>query len=512
MNSKRFGIDLGTTFSSIAQYDPETGRVEVIPDEDTSQNTVPSAVYFAGGDQVIVGGAALNMAPQAPSNLCQWIKMSMGEEYNGPFNGKEYTAEQISAEILKHLKKNAELYTGEEVSEVVVTVPAYFGDRERMATAEAVQLAGMKLIRLLPEPSAAALAHAIDNIDEVAGKNVLVYDLGGGTFDVTLMQTQKIEDEEGRFSLDIRVIVKDGSRELGGKLWDDRLIEYVARECDTHFGFDPRLDDRARLSLNEKVIQAKHQLSKVEETDILVDTEGNTVKVTREGFRDLTQDLLMQTEEKVNNVLEKAAENNIAKDEIDIILLAGGATRMPAVKQLLLEIFGREPKIHKNLDLVVSIGAAYDAQIASGDLVTKDKTGTKITIAGGTATTDVGKAIGVTVAMPDGDQVVDKNHIVIPEGSPTGEEFANDGFATVEDGQMEIEFHINEGESENMEECSPLGSAVITGLPPDRPKGRPLKVILKYNANGIIEGRGIDLETGLETEIRIDRRKISSGV
>jgi len=578
----RLGIDLGTTFSVVSYYDGH--RVEVIPDPETSgQLIVPSAVYYPEDGAPIVGWTALNKAAEDPNRLVQWVKMSMGTDFKKKIGDKEYTPEQVSAEILKKLKQNAEVYLGEDVEEVVVTVPAYFGDAQRNATMKAAEIAGLNVVRLLAEPSAAALAYVVEaNTDLSGDRYVLVSDIGGGTYDVTLLQTQPMEDAEGNPTLNIRIVCKDGSQELGGKLWDDALEDYVVKQCiDQGHTDDPRAEPRLALSLRDRVIQGKHMLSTSDSTQIICDA-GNTQEVTNEKFEELTAALVLQAESKLRSVLAQAEEQpgellfstgleiqgdldsasipeslqqefenhgislsqdatvsikveskrwlisdednkypvvkdgedklnvhrGISLEDIDPILQVGGSTKMPMVARMIENVTGKQPQTHRNVDLLVAIGAAYDVCIASDmvdDEPIKTRSGELVT----TPPIDIGKAVGVKAFDPSGK---DFNVIVIPDGSALGEEFVRDNLATRYDNQGAIKFEIYEGNSEVLSECVLLATFTLP-LPPNQPEHTRVEVTLKYNESGIIEGSAVCFtsEGPKEVPIEIDRTKIAKG-
>ena len=500
-----FGIDLGTTFSLISYY--RAGRPEVLPDQSSSEFVVPSAVYYPEGGDPVVGKSALGMAPVDPDRLVRWIKMSMGTDYRKTIGEESYTPEEISAEILKHLKRNAETALGGiEVTQAVLTVPAYFGDRERAATRQAGELAGLEVMSLLPEPAAAAYAYAIEG-DIVDGEShILVYDLGGGTFDVTLLRASKVVGVEGDVTIETDVVAKDGSRALGGKHWDDAVVEYLATQCLEKHGRDPRMDDRALLDLRDRAIQAKHFLTDFPSQSVIVDAEGNTIELTREQFETETEGLLYQTEEKLGHVMESAAEKGISWSDLDHILLAGGSTRMPMVRAMLERVLAENDataqiRIHGSVDQIVSLGAAYYAQICGGaEIVTQAGL-----VVRPTTIKDIGRAIGV-IARENGSDV---NVIVIPEGSEMDHEFTVDGLATEHDGQTSIDFVVTEGDSQDADMVERLGSATLTGLPGGRPAGQPVTVSLKYDSSGIITGYGLDQSTNMRVEIHVDRKAIA---
>jgi molecular chaperone DnaK len=502
------GIDLGTTFSVIARYDVEARRVEIIPDEETAQNLVPSAVFYPESGNPIVGWTALNMAAQDPDRLVQWIKMNMGTDFKKKIGDREYTPTEVSAEILKKLKHNAEVYLNEKVEAVVITVPAHFGDGARHATEEAAKLADLKVVRLLAEPSAAALAYVIETkTDLLKGKkNVLVSDLGGGTYDVTLLQTQPKQALEGNPTLDINIVCKDGSQQLGGKLWDDALEEYIAEQCIAQgHTDDPKSDPRLALGLRDRVIKGKEMLSvsSSDSTHIICDM-GNTQEVTREKFEELTASLMMQVETKLRTVLEDAKEKKkISLEDIDPILLVGGSSKMPMVANMIKNVTGKDPQTHRSVDLLVAIGAAYDVCIASGESIETREGGIQIV----TPPTDIArKAVGVKAIN---DMTGREAHaIVIQDGSDFGKEFTREDLVTYADNQEAIQFDIYEGNSEELSECELLASITLP-LPPNQPKGTPVKVMLKYDDSGIIVGSGIcyTSEGPKEAPIEIDRSK-----
>jgi molecular chaperone DnaK len=504
----RIGIDLGTTFSVVAYYDVDARRVEVIPDAETAQLTVPSAVYYPESGDPIVGWTALNKAAEAPDRLVRWIKMSMGTDFKKQIGDQEYTPEDVSAEILKKLKQNAEIYLGEEVEGVVITVPAYFGDAQRHATQQAAELVGLNVVRLLAEPSAAALAYVVEANTDLSGeKNVLVSDLGGGTYDVTLLQTQPVEDEEGQMTLNIRIVCKDGSQELGGKLWDDALEDYVVEQCIAQgHTDDPKAEPRLAFGLRDRVIQGKHTLSASDTTQIVCDM-GNTQEITREKFEELTASRVLEAEAKLRSVLKQAEDKHgISLQEIDPILQVGGSSKMPMIAKMIENVTGQTPQTHRNVDLLVAIGAAYDVCIASsmeeGEPIKTRSGGLEIH----TPPVDIGKAVGVKAFRGLTDDAF--NAIVIEDGSATGKEFVREDLVTRDDNQPGIQFDIFEGDSEDLELCVQIGTVTLT-LPPNEPKGTPVKVTLKYNDSGIIVGSGVCFTTegAKEVPIEIDHTK-----
>jgi len=398
------------------------------------------------------------------------------------------------------------------VEEVVITVPAHFGDAQRHATQEAAKLAGWdeSNVRLLAEPSAAALAYVVEaNTDLISGeRNVLVSDLGGGTYDVTLLQTQPKTDDEGNSTIGIKIVCKDGSQELGGKLWDDKLEDYVVEQCiEQGHTEDPKADPRLAIGLRERVIRGKEILTMAENTEIVCDG-GNTQEVTREKFEDLTSPLMLEVESKLRVVLEQAEERGVSLEDIDPILLVGGSSKMPMVPSMIENVTGKQPQTYKNPDLLVAIGAAYDAYIASGEIL-ETRSGGGIVIE--EPVVDIAR-MAVGLKALDSSKGKEVNAIIIEDGSDFDEEFVREDFVTAEDNQHAIDFDIYEGNSDELEECTFLATVTLE-LPPDQPKGTKIKVTLKYNESGVIVGSGVCFTSDGENEvpIEIDRQKIAKG-
>ncbi|MFO1432362.1 MAG: Hsp70 family protein [Candidatus Competibacteraceae bacterium] len=530
--SIRCGIDLGTTYSAISWYDADNRRVETIDLEHADgHNIIPSVVYFEAGGNIVVGEAARNANLQHSERVLVGIKRSMGEDYKTPpIDGREYTPQEISAEILKVLKTDAEQWLGEPLKDVVISVPAYFGDRERLATQEAAQLSGLNVLELIPEPHAAALAFAVDRVKDVENRNILVYDLGGGTFDVTLIMTEREELEGSLIGLRINTLAKEGNRQLGGLDWDRVLARLVADKAMDQYGIaDPHNDAQAEATLMKNCEAAKRSLSQVNTLQILADLQGHQVEVTRSEFEEATRDLVLQTEFLLEKVLEEVEKNHGLLTEKRIqervgqgtpraeleakkvrLLLCGGATRMPMVKDCVSRVMGEAPLQHKNPDLLVTVGAAYHAYLlgatgtaagAGPTIQTRD--GAITLLAGGG---DIGKPIGVEVVEVDnrGNVTRKQNVVIIRRGAQHNEVFEQE-FGTAFAGMTEIPLVFYEGDSPEPEDCTRLADVTITGLPPGRSAGRPVKVRLWYDHNGIVCGQAIDLETRQDVEIKIER-------
>ena len=379
----RCGIDLGTTYSAISWYDEDGRRVETVSlDHADGGLILPSVVYFEAGGNVVVGDAADNARTQYPDRVVAGIKRSMGDDYKtAPIDGKEYTPQEVSAEILKALKSDAESYMGEPVKDVVISVPAYFGDRQRQATQEAGALAGLNVLELIPEPHAAALAFAIERVQDVENRNILVYDLGGGTFDITLISTEREELGPDMTGLRITTVGMAGDWHLGGLDWDRALARLVAdKAIDRHGIADPHDDAKNEAWLLKTCEQHKRRLSQLASLSIPADMQGHAVDVTRSEFERATAALVMQTEEWTRRVLEEAERDHGLLSERRIqeleaqgtpraelepkkvyLLLCGGATRMPMVRDCVTRLMGEPPLQPKNPDLLITIGGAYRA-------------------------------------------------------------------------------------------------------------------------------------------------------
>lgn len=527
----RCGIDLGTTYSAISWYDLDGRRIETIDLEHSDGNpTIPSVVYYEAGGNVVVGEAARNAALQYPERVITGIKRSMGDDYKTPpIDGTEYTPQEVSAEILKVLKTDAETYLGELLKDVVISVPAYFGDRQRLATQEAGQLAGLHVLEIIPEPHAAALAFAIERAKDVENSNILVYDLGGGTFDITLIATEREETSPGLTGLRITTLAKEGNRHLGGLDWDRALAGLVAEKAMDQYGIeDPRLDPKLEATLLKSCEAAKRSLSLANSVLILADLQGHQVEITRLEFERATADLLLQAEALVSVVLEEAEQKHGLLTEKRIqeleavgtpraeleskkvrLLLCGGATRMPMVKDCVIQLMGEPPLTHKNPDLLVTIGAAYRAFLIGATegaptptIPTREGGGVTLLPGGG----DIGNPVGVEVIEVDatGNIAKRENVVLIKRGAQYSEIFERE-FGTAFDNMTEIPLVFYEGDTSDPDTCIRLADVTIEGLPPNRPAGRPVKVRLWYDRNGIICGQAIDLETRKDVEIKIER-------
>lgn len=338
------GIDLGTTFSAMS-YVNKYGKPEIIPNAE-NQATTPSVVHFYDEDGCVVGDEAVKMVVVDPENVVRFIKRNMGEEdYVLDFWDRPYTPQEVSALILKKLKEDAEQLLGKTITDAVITVPAYFNSAQRGATAEAGQIAGLNVLSIINEPTAAAIAYGLDHIGE--DRKLLVFDLGGGTFDVTCMHIRGTK---------LTTVASDGNAELGGKDWDDRLLNHVAEAFEQMHGLDPRDDPSPYQELYERCLYAKINLSSRERAVIPVNYKSKrmVVPVKREDFEAMTADLVQQCEDTANLVLEKA---KWTWSDLDDVLLVGGSTRMPMIREALARLSGKEPAAKVNPDECVAIGA-----------------------------------------------------------------------------------------------------------------------------------------------------------
>jgi molecular chaperone DnaK len=511
----RCGIDLGTTYSAISWYDAYNSRVETIELVDSAggARTIRSVVYYpGGGNPVVVGDTAWNAKQQYPDRVIDHIKRSMGTNYRAPaIDGVEYTPQQVSAEILKMLVKDAQSVIGEEITDVVITVPAYFGEPERAATEEAGKLAGLNVLALLEEPHAAALAYAIDKVADIVDKHLLVYDLGGGTFDVTLIHATAPE-ENGKVRLKIDTLCKGGDRALGGLNWDDVLAEVVAGKAQQQYGLDLRNDARRNALLLDQCEKAKRHLSQTPTVPIVVEPPDKVVEVTQGEFEDASRDLLNQTQMFLEQVLRDAESlHGVTKDRIDV-MLTGGSSKMPGVKTMIEGVTGKPPFRHRNLELLVTVGAAYWAYLMEGhsiDVAIRQDDGS--VKKGGLEViakpSDISTySIGVEVLRGDGQGGHARlNSIVLPRGARSGEAPVVKELQTSEDGMTEIPITLYQGESANIDECQQLMVVTIGGLPADRPRGQRVKVSLGYDTNGILRGSAVDVSSSQQAEIVIDR-------
>jgi molecular chaperone DnaK len=481
-NRKAVGIDLGTTFSAIAHVDAY-GKPQIIPNAE-SERITPSVILF-DGQQAIVGSMAKQNAVAEPEKIVDFVKREMGKSkalFHREFNGKIYSAEELSALVIKKLKNDAEKYLGEAITDAVITVPAYFNDAERTATIHAGQLAGLNVLKVINEPTAAALAYGLDKLDR--DQTVFVFDLGGGTFDVTIMRI------DGHH---IRMLASNGDHRLGGKDWDDIIVNWVADEFDKVHGENPLLDLQSYQDLYTRALTAKVQLSSRQRTTLVHSFNGRSVKIelSREEFEQRSRHLL----EKVKTICEIVMqEARLGWGQVDRILLTGGMTRMPSVRDMIKAMAPQVPIAEDvSPDEAVAIGAAVQGILSL--LTEEDATGERalpVEVRDQFSSED-GQIIKVTnitthtlgVVLWDDTRVEEYVFPMIRKMTPVPVNTKN-SFGTAKANMKNAIVRVVEGESTVPGECTPLGICDIE-LPPFLPKGSPVELTYSYNENQVLE-------------------------
>jgi molecular chaperone DnaK len=477
--SKIIGIDLGTTNSVVAVK--EGDNITVIPNAEGSRLT-PSVVAFTKEGERLVGQLAKRQAIINPERTIMSIKRKMGSDYKVVIDGKAYTPQEISAMILQKLKHDAEEYLGEPVTKAVITTPAYFTDAQRQATKDAGEIAGLEVVRIINEPTAACLAYGVNKEGE---HKILVFDLGGGTFDVSILDVG-----EGVFE----VLATSGDNHLGGDDWDQRIVDWMIAEFKKREGVDLSQDRMALQRLREAAEKAKVELSSMPETTISLPfiTATNTgpkhleLTLTRAKFEEMTADLL---ERVVGPVQRALSDAGLTPNEVDKILLVGGATRMPMVQRKIRELLGKEPTKGVNPDECVAVGAAIQAAILAGehkDIVLVDVTPL---------------SLGVETLGGVFTKIIDRNTAIPVSKSQV--------FTTAADNQTQVEIHVLQGERPMAADNVTLGRFVLDGIPP-APRGVPqIEVTFNIDVNGILNVTAKDKATGRSQHVTIHSSRLS---
>lgn len=480
--ARAVGIDLGTTNSAVAVL--EGGEPTIIANAEGGRTT-PSVVAFSKGGEVLVGEIAKRQAVTNVDRTIRSVKRHIGRDWTSPeIDGKTYTAQEISARILQKLKRDAESYLGEVVTDAVITVPAYFDDHERQATKEAGEIAGLNVLRIINEPTAAALAYGLDKGKE--DELILVFDLGGGTFDVSLLEVGK--DPEDGFST-IQVRATSGDNQLGGDDWDERIVNHLLTTVKNTSGVDLSKDKIAMQRLRDAAEQAKKELSSSTTTNVSMQylsmSENGPIHleetISRAQFEQLTKDLLDRTRQPFQNVIKDAG---IALADIDHVVLVGGSTRMPAVSTLVKELTGgKEPNKGVNPDEVVAVGASLQAGVLKGER--KDVLLIDVTPL----------SLGIETKGGLFTKLIERNTAIPTKRSEV--------FSTAEDNQPSVLIQVFQGEREIAQHNKQLGTFELSGIAP-APRGVPqVEVTFDIDANGIVNVSAKDRGTGQEQKITI---------
>src|SRR5919204_2862030 len=504
---KLVGIDLGTTFSAIATLDDQ-GHPVTLPNRDGEMLT-PSAVFVDNGNAV-VGQAALDVALEQPDKVATLVKRQMGQPTFGrPVAGREFRPETLSAIILRKLVQDAERHIG-PVKQAVITVPAYFDDTRRKATKDAGRIAGLEVLDILDEPTAAALAYSfqpprgggeLDPERVLPGdqRTVLVYDLGGGTFDVTLVRLSQHQ---------FQTLAIEGDVRLGGKDWDDRIVDHVATQFLNQTGKDPRTDPQSLVNLQAAAERAKRTLSKLPQTTVTCTHAGQvlTVPLTRAEFESLTRDLLVRTRLTTQQLLRQAG---LSWEEVDRVLLVGGSTHMPMTRQMLQELAGQVPDNSLAVSEVVARGAALHAGIMAAHAAHEEHRTLEpeaLDLLGKVVEINVNAhSLGIEVKTNNEERV---NDILIHKNTQLPAA-ASRVYSTRSENQQRVRVKVLQGEAPQADACISIGECWIEGLPPNLPRGSPVQVRCAVGSNGLIDVMALDMTSGKMARTVIHR---SSGL
>ncbi|MCT2055688.1 MULTISPECIES: molecular chaperone DnaK [Dermabacter] len=476
--SQAVGIDLGTTNSVVAVL--EGGEPTVIANAEGARTT-PSVVAFSKSGEVLVGEVAKRQAATNVDRTYSSVKRHMGTDWTTEVDDKKYTPQEISARILGKLKRDAESYLGQTVTDAVITVPAYFNDAERQATKDAGQIAGLNVLRIINEPTAAALAYGLEKGKD--DERILVFDLGGGTFDVSLLEISKDEDGSA-----IQVVATAGDNRLGGDDWDQRVVDYLVSQVKNKDGVDLSKDRIALHRLKEAAEQAKKELSSSTSTNISLQylsmSENGPIhldeKLTRSHFEELTSDLLERTKAPFHQVIKDA---DVSVSDIDHVILVGGSTRMPAVTEVVTSLTGKEPNKGVNPDEVVAYGAALQAAVIKGDR--KDVLLMDVTPL----------SLGIETKGGLMTKLIERNSAIPTKTSEV--------FSTADDNQPSVAIQVYQGERQFTRDNKLLGTFELSGIAP-APAGMPqIEVTFDIDSNGIVNVSAKDRGTGNEQSIQI---------
>lgn len=504
------GIDLGTTYSAVAKLN-ELGKSEILPNDLEGENITPSVVFFDSEEEIVVGRAAKHSLELAPEQGVQFVKNDMGSAKTWKIFGTTYTPAKISGLILKKVKEYAEAHLDQKVTAAVITVPAIFGETERQATVEAAKNAGLEVLSIIDEPVAAALSYGLGKQDSIQDtQNILVYDLGGGTLDITVMRVT-----ENRLT----VLGTNGDRLLGGKQWDDALINYVADCFQQEYGSNPLDNPETLQDLRSRVEDAKKRLSQQDKDAVICTHDGKKkrVEITRTKFEELTTVLLERTKATTELVIYELVEAGKLQGWSDIhqVLLVGGSSRMPQVQKMMEQLSGQKPKLYEP-DLAVAKGAALYAVMKL--VIESERTGDKSRLENnGIDTTTLPKvpvvesacSFALGIKCTDASTKQEVNSVIIKKNTQLPAKVTQ-SYRTADDNQTSVRIVVFEGDSPNPEACKTLGYGVIRGIPPDLPKGSPIEVTLELNDESLLQVTAVETTYGRELTFQLDRGKLTS--